>query len=165
MPQIEQINTFASQIFWLLVAFGVLYWLMAKVALPRLEKVIEDRRRRLDDDLEKAAAMKSEAEAVIAAYEKALADARAQAVATVKETNDKLSAEAAQRLAQANAAIAERTTAAEKRIAEARAEAMASVREIAVEAAQAMAERLTGAGVDRGRIQGAVESAMQERTA
>ena len=165
MPQIEQINTFASQIFWLLVAFAVLYWLMAKVALPRLEKVIEDRRRRLDDDLEKAAAMRSEAEAVIAAYEKALADARAQAVASVKATNDKLAAEAAQRLAQANASIAERTTAAEKRIAEARTQAMTSVREIAVEAAQAMAERLTGAGVDRGRIQAAVEGAMQERTA
>ena len=83
----------------------------------------------------------------------------------MKATNDRLSAEAAQRLAPANASSAERTTAAETRIAEARAQAMASVREIAVEAAQAMAETLTGGGVDRGRIEGAVEGAMRERAA
>lgn len=163
MPQIEQVYTFPSQIFWLVVAFAVLYFLMSKVALPRLGRVIEERRRRLDEDLEKAAQMKTEAEAVIAAYEKALADARAQAQATVKETNDRLAAEAAERLRVAGAAIAEKTEAAERRIAEARAAAMASVKDIAAEVALAMTERLTGTAVDPARARAAVEAAMRER--
>jgi F-type H+-transporting ATPase subunit b len=163
MPQISQIDTFPSQIFWLVVAFAVLYLLMAKVALPRLGRVIEERRRRLDDDLEKAAQMKAEAEAVIAAYEKALAEARAQAQATVKATNDRLAAEAAERLRVAGAAIAEKTEAAERRIADARASAMASVKDIAADVAQAMTERLTGSALDAGRARVAVEAAMAER--
>jgi F-type H+-transporting ATPase subunit b len=163
MPQISQIDTFPSQIFWLVVAFAVLYFLMAKVALPRLGQVIEERRRRLDDDLEKAAQMKTEAEAVIAAYEKALAEARAQAQATVKATNDRLAAEAAERLRVAGASIAEKTEAAERRIAEARATAMASVRDIAADVAQAMTERLTGSMLDPARARAAVEAAMAER--
>lgn len=163
MPQIEQVYTFPSQIFWLVVAFAVLYFLMSKVALPRLGRVIEERRRRLDEDLEKAAQMKTEAEAVIAAYEKALADARAQAQATVKETNDRLAAEAAERLRVAGAAIAEKTEAAERRIAAARAAAMASVKDIAAEVALAMTERLTGTAVDPARARAAVEAAMTER--
>jgi F-type H+-transporting ATPase subunit b len=163
MPQISQIDTFPSQIFWLVVAFAVLYLLMAKVALPRLGRVIEDRRRRLDDDLEKAAQMKAEAEAVIAAYEKALAEARAQAQATVKATNDRLAAEAAERLRLAGAAIAERTEAAERRIAEARNAAMVSVRDIAADVAQAMTERLTGSALDPTRARAAVDAAMAER--
>lgn len=163
MPQIEQVYTFPSQIFWLVVAFAVLYFLMSKVALPRLGRVIEERRRRLDEDLEKAAQMKAEAEAVIAAYEKALADARAQAQATVKETNDRLAAEAAERLRVAGAAIAEKTEAAERRIAEARAAAMASVKDIAAEVALAMTERLAGTAVDPARARAAVEAAMTER--
>src|SRR3954466_11887746 len=96
MPQLDA-HTFPTQLFWLVVSFLVLYWLMAKIALPRVEKIIEERRRRLDEDLEKAAQMKSEAEAVIAAYEKALAEARQQAQATVKQTTDRIAAEAAER--------------------------------------------------------------------
>lgn len=163
MPQISQVDTFVSQVFWLVVAFAVLYFLMAKIALPRLGRVIEERRRRLDEDLEKAAQMKTEAEAVIAAYEKALAEARASAQATVKATNDRLAAEAAERLRVAGAAIAAKTEAAEQRIAEARAAAMASVKDIAADVAQAMTERLTGSALDAGRARVAVDAAMAEQ--
>jgi len=53
MPQLH-FHTFPGQIFWLVVSFVLLYWLMVKVALPRIEKIIAERRDRLDDDLEKA---------------------------------------------------------------------------------------------------------------
>src|ERR671937_893360 len=105
MPQLH-FHTFPSQIFWLVVTFAVLYWLMAKVALPRIQRIVEESRNRIDTDLEKAAQMKAEAEAVIAAYEKAIADARAQAQATMKETSDRLAAHAAERQRQANETLA-----------------------------------------------------------
>src|SRR5260370_7582912 len=114
MPQLD-LSTFPSQIFCLAVFFVVPYLLMAKLAIPRIEKVIDERRNRVESDLDKAGRMKSEAEAVIAAYEKALADARHQAQLTMKETSDHLVGIAAERQRQAGAVIAERTGVAEKR--------------------------------------------------
>lgn len=162
MPQLD-VTTFPSQIFWLAVCFVVLYVLMSAVALPRIERIVEDRRRRLDEDLEKATQMKSEAEAVIAAYEKALAESRAQAQATVKETTDRLAAEAAERQRQAASALAAKTAEAELRISEAKTKALGSLREVAVEVAQAMAQRLVGAAPDNARVAAAVDAVMRER--
>jgi F-type H+-transporting ATPase subunit b len=162
MPQLHS-HTFPSQIFWLVVSFALLYWLMAKVVLPRIEKIIEERRNRLDEDLEKAAQMKNEAEAVIAAYQKALADARMQAQAVVKETSDRLAAEAGERQRAAAAEIQQRTSEAEGRIAAAKTQALGQVRDIAVDVAKAAAARLTGAEVPEGEVRGAVDAAMGDR--
>ena len=162
MPQLD-LSTFPSQIFWLAVFFVVLYLLMAKLAMPRIERVIEERRRRIDTDLDKAGQMKTEAEAVIAAYEKALADARHQAQLTMKETSDKLAALAAERQRQAGAVIAERTAVAEKRIATAKSAALADLRGVAVDVARTAAAKLIGGTVDEGRAGAAVDAVLKGR--
>lgn len=162
MPQLD-LSTFPSQIFWLAVFFVVLYLLMAKLAMPKIERVVDERRRRIESDLDKAGQMKTEAEAVIAAYEKALADARHQAQLTMKETGDKLAALAAERQRQAGAVIAERTTVAEKRIATARSAALADLRGVAVDVARAAASKLVGGTVDEGRAGAAVDAVLKGR--
>ena len=162
MPQLD-VSTFPTQIFWLAVTFALLYVLMARVAMPRIESVVEGRRRRIEGDLEKAAQMKAEAEAVMAAYEKALADARHQAQLTMKETAERLDAEAAARQRQAAALIAAKTGEAEKRIAAAKASAMGSLRDVATEVARAAVDRLIGGEVDGARAGAAVDAAMKER--
>jgi F-type H+-transporting ATPase subunit b len=162
MPQLD-VSTFPSQIFWLAVFFVVLYLLMARLALPKIEKIIEERRNRVDGDLDKAGQMKTEAEAVIAAYEKALLDARHQAQLTMKETSDRLGAIAAERQRQAGAVIAERTTIAEQRIAAAKLAAMANLRTVAVEVARAAAAKLVGAEIDDARAATAVDAVLKER--
>ncbi len=162
MPQLN-IADFPTQIFWLFVTFTVLYFLMAKLAVPKIESAVEGRRRKIEGDLEKAAQMKAEAEAVMAAYEKALADARHQAQLTMRETTEKLAAEAAERQRQAAAIIAQKTSEAEKRIVAAKAAAMASLRDIATEVAQAAAGRLTGREIDRSRAGGAVDAVLKGR--
>ena len=62
MPQLEQISTFAGQIFWLAVIFCILLAVMLKVALPRVQGILQERRERIDDDLARAAALRDEAE-------------------------------------------------------------------------------------------------------
>ena len=80
MPQFETAAPFFwSQVFWLIVAFVVLYLLMSKIALPRIAEVLEERQDKIDDDLAKAEKLKNEAEQVLAEYEKAIADARSSA--------------------------------------------------------------------------------------
>ena len=105
MPQLE-VSTFVPQLVWLAITFVILYLLMARIGLPRVGGVIEARRRRIDDDLARAAQLKSEAEAVLAAYQETLAKARAEAQAAVKETTDRLAAEAAERQRQLSETLA-----------------------------------------------------------
>ena len=78
MPQLDP-SLFATQLFWLFVSFMVLFLIAWKAAVPRIADVLNARQNRIDGDLERAQALKSEAEDVLAAYERALADASAEA--------------------------------------------------------------------------------------
>ncbi len=164
MPQLD-FSTFLPQLFWLVVTFLVLYVLMKALALPQVGRAIEARRQRLDDDLTQAGQMKAEAEAVLAAYQKSLVEARAQAQAVVQETKDRLAAEAAERQRRLAAALAEQIAAAEAEIAAARERALADVRGVAVDAARAVAEKLTDAAADPAKVTAAVDRILAGRAA
>jgi F-type H+-transporting ATPase subunit b len=135
-------QTFASQLFWLVIAFVLLYVLMAKVAIPRVGAIIENRQKRIDDDIAEAGKLKQQSDEAIATYEKALADARSRAQGIANETRERqqAAADAARKTleGQLNAKLAE----AEKTIAATKHAAMANVRGIAADAAKAIIERL-----------------------
>ena len=80
-------STFPSQLLWLSVIFVLLYVLMARVALPRIASIVQQRRKHIDDDLSEAQRFKEQSEAAIAAHEKALADARDHARTIVDTCN------------------------------------------------------------------------------
>src|SRR6266436_2383848 len=147
MPQLD-VATFVPQLVWLAVTFGVLYLLMARVGLPRVGGVIEARRHRVDDDLARAAQLKADAEAVMAAYQETLARARAQAQAAVKDTTERMAAEAAEQQRQLSESIARQTAEAERQIAAAKQRALAEMHDLAVEVAQAVTEKVIGSAAD-----------------
>lgn len=163
MPQLD-LATFPPQLVWLAITFLALYLLMAKLGLPRISRVLGVRRERIEGDLEKAQQMKAEAEAVIAAYERALAEARQQAQQTLKETTDRLNAAGVERLRQVAEKLAAETGAAERRIAEAKSAALGNIREVAVDVARAAAVKLTGGDIDSGKAAAAVDAALRERS-
>jgi F-type H+-transporting ATPase subunit b len=162
MPQLD-IATFAPQLIWLAITFILLYVVMAKAGLPRVGGILAARRGRIDGDLEQAAQMKSEAEAVMAAYDKALAEARTQAQITLRETTEQLAAFAAERQRKVAEELARETGAAERRIDAAKREAMASLRDVAVDVTRAAALKLTGSELDQIRAAAAVDDAMRGR--
>ena len=139
-----QAQTFASQLVWLAIAFVLLYVLMSKIALPRVASIIEGRQKKIEGDLAEAGRLKTQSDEAVAAYEKALADARANAQAIANETRDKQAAAAETRRKaledELNAKLAE----AEKTIAATKQAAMANVRGIAADATKAIVERLIG---------------------
>jgi hypothetical protein len=75
-------TTFASQLVWLAITFAVLYWLMAKVAIPRIAGILAARQGRVAGDIGAAEQAKANSEAARLGNEKALADARAYEVET-----------------------------------------------------------------------------------
>ena len=157
MPQLNS-AVFLPQLFWLAVIFGLLYFVMSRVALPEIAAVLEERRKRIAGDLDRAADLKAKADEAVAAYEQRLAEARMRAEALARETRDRLNAEAEERRKALEAQLNERLAAAEARIEALKSQAMSNVRTIAAEAAGAIVEQLTG---DR-PAPAAVETALGE---
>jgi len=151
-------STFPSQLVWLLIAFGFLYWYMATRALPKIGQVIEDRRARIAQDLDDATMMQQKADAAAAAHEKTLAAARAKAQAMAQAARDEAAAAAGAKRKALESELAARIAAAEKQIAATRAQAMTNVSEIAREATGAIVERLGGRPPDAKTIARAVDS-------
>jgi F-type H+-transporting ATPase subunit b len=162
MPQLD-ISTFVPQLVWLALTFLLLYGLMAKVALPRVGHALERRRKQIEDDLAAARRLKAESETVLAAYEKSLAEARAEAQGTIRETMERLAEAAAIRQREASAKLAAETEAAEARIATARNTAMANVRSVAIDVAHSAVSRLLDKDIDEGHTAAAVDAALKER--
>ncbi len=161
MPQLT-FTDYPPQIFWLVVTFAILYVLMAYVALPRVESVLEERRKRIADDLEAAERSKKDSEAVIAQYEAALAQARSRAQAISADSRAKVGADSAAQRSATEAKLAGDVRAAEGRIAAARDEALAKIDGVATEAATGIVERLLGQAPAAGAVAAAVANAARK---
>lgn len=143
LPQLNVID-FAPQLFWLALSFAALYVLLARVVIPRIESVIDDRRTRIQHDLDAAERLKTETEKALAAYEEAYAAARSKASDIAKRTHEALAADVEAERSRVEAQVVARIAEAEARIGETKAKAMAHVNEIASETAEAIVARLIG---------------------
>jgi F-type H+-transporting ATPase subunit b len=152
---------FASQLFWLALAFVVLYVLMAKVALPRVGAILQMRRARIEADLAEAQRFREQSEAAGVAYEKALADARNRAQGIANETRDKLMGEAEERRKALEAKLNVQLAEAERTIAATKSAAMANVRDVAQESASAIVERLIGAAPSAASVTQALDRVLK----
>jgi len=136
--------SFPSQLLWLAISFAVLYMLMSRLALPKVGATIEKRQETIDADLAAADADRQKTDAAIAAYEKALAEAKARAQGIAAESRDAIQADLAAKRSAAEADLTAKVTAAEARIAQTKVEALTHVDEIAAETAQAVVGQLVG---------------------
>ncbi len=159
MPQFDP-TTFASQLFWLIVTFGLLFVLASRVLLPRIAGILEARQEKIDDDLDRAAAVKAEAETVLAAYEKTMADGKAEAQGLLRQATDEMAAAGARRHEELAAKLAGVVAEAAARIHEARSAAVDNIGQVAGEVAQAAIQRLVGVEVDQAAAGKAVKAAM-----
>ncbi|EBA06307.1 F0F1 ATP synthase subunit B' [Sagittula stellata] len=149
-----------NQVFWLIITLVVIYFILARVALPRIASVLAERQGTITNDIAAAEDLKSKAEEAEKAYEKALADARAEAQAIAQKTRDDIKGELDDAIAKADADIAAKGAESEKAIAEIRASAMQHVEVVAKDTAQAIVAAL-GMSADEGRISAAVDNQLK----
>ena len=154
-------HSFASQLVWLVIAFVLLYVLMSKWALPRVGGIIESRQKRIDDDVAEAGALKVQSDEAVAAYEKALADARAKAQAIANKTRDEHAAVAEARRKRLEDELNAKLASAETTIAATKAAAMSNVRGIAEDATRAIVVRLIGRAPSDKAVTDAVADALK----
>jgi F-type H+-transporting ATPase subunit b len=153
--------TFASQLLWLAITFAALYLLMSKIALPRIGGILDDRKGRIDADLAAADASRQKTDAAIAAYEAALAAAKAKAQGIANESREAIQADLAAKRSAVEADLAGKVSTAEARIAQTKAEALTHVDEIATETAQTVVSQLVG-DVSADSVRQAVAKASKE---
>jgi len=150
-------TTYASQLFWLAITFGIFYWLMSKMLIPRLSNILEMRQARIAADLDKANEYKEQADEAIAAYEQALAEAKSNANEIATKARDKAKAEAEAERTKVEEALAGKLADAEKRISEVRASAMAEVGTIAEDVTGSIMDQLIGAKVTKADLAKAID--------
>lgn len=161
LPQLNS-ATFPSQIFWLIVAFAALYYLLTKRALPRVGEILEARQERIAADLDRAAALRAEAEEALSRHQAVVAEAQAKAAAQIKATQERIAAEMAKRQAEVDADLNRKLAEAEARIGAARDAALAQVQNVAVEVAQAAVERLAGLRLTEAEVEAALDRVQRE---
>jgi F-type H+-transporting ATPase subunit b len=156
---------FASQLFWFAICFIAFYFVIARVAIPRIGAILGERRGRIEGDLGEAEKAKQEAEAAGIAYEKALAEARARAFDIAEEAGDKARAAAAEERTANEADLARKLADAEARIADIKRRALGEVGAIAADTAEAVVKALADASPTAAEVQEAVAGAMSGRSA
>ena len=170
MPQLD-VQTYASQIFWLIVSFIVLYFLVAKVAMPRISEVLEERQERIEDDLDKAETLKKEAYLVKIEYEKALSSAREKASDATRQAQEEIAKHGAEVEALANQKVTNMLKDAESRIKKARLEVDAGgdasvdtlEQSVARDIVGDTVQKLIGVGVSSNDIDSAISNIVREQ--
>ena len=152
-------ETYPSQLFWLAISFAALFLVLWRIAGPRINGVITMRRGAINDDIAKADKARGDAEAASAAYQTALAGARARAQSLAEENRQALNAEIAKAKAGAEAEAGRAIAGAEARIAQMREDAKTHVTRAAAEAAIAIVARLTGETVSEAEVAAALKEA------
>lgn len=162
MPQLDFSNPLTiAQVVWMAIIFGLLYYILARYALPQVAEVLEGRASRIAVDLDSARAAKAQADAAVAEITEAGRRAAAEAQAGISTAVAQAKAEAAEQSRAADERLNAQLAVAERRIGEARKSAMGALREVATETAGLVVSRLTGQPADATSVDAAVARAMQ----
>jgi len=160
MPQLD-FTTFPNQIFWLAVAIVIIYLMLSRVALPRIGAVLAERRGTITNDIARAEDLRQKAEEAEAAYQKALADARAEANRIIDKAKAAMQEDLDVALQKADAEIAARTAESERRIAEIRESAAEAVETVARDTAREVLAAL-GQKADARSVNAAVTARLKQ---
>ena len=161
MPQIEQLaEIYASQIFWLAVVFGLIFFGIGYGMLPKIQSTIEARDSRIANDLAAAEAARAAADETEAAYRARMDRNRAEAMKVTQSAKQASARATEERVRAADAENAARVEAAEERLRSAAEAAMGQVEQMAAEAAREMAAKLAGLSVSREQAAQAVKAAV-----
>lgn len=149
MPQIAQLaETYASQIFWLAIFFGFVFFVIGRGMVPKVMATVEARDRQIAADLAAAETARAAADAEEQSWLTQAARQREEAQALIAKAKAEAAASAEARLAKAATVIDARVAEAEGNIAAARINAAAEIEAVAADAAGDIVQRLAGITID-----------------
>ena len=147
LPQLD-FSTYAPQIFWMFVAFIILYVFFSKKTLPEISGMVETRREKIEGDLDDAQSLKEKAETVQGEYEEALRQARDKAAKTFKSTEEKIKENGNAKLEAFKERADKLNQETEAKLNKAKDQIMSDTHSIAAEIASIAAEKIVGIPAD-----------------
>jgi len=149
MPQIAQLSmVFASQLFWLVISFGLIFFFVGRGMLPKVRSTISARTEKIADDLEKAKAAQADAEKTEAAWRERMDRTKVEATNIAQEAKRQSARDTEARVKAALEEIDAKVEHARLRIRTAVETARSELEVTAAEAAREMVGQLTGLKID-----------------
>jgi len=159
MPQIEQLPyIFTSQLFWLLVVFGIIFFGIGRGMLPKIQSTVDLREQRIADDLAQAQSARAAAEQTEEAWRARMDEARAEAARLAQEARQQSARETEAKVRGAADKINAKVEAAEQQIRHSVETARAEIETMTAEVTRDMVARLTGIQVDPADAAAAVKA-------
>ncbi|HEX6742482.1 MAG TPA: ATPase [Sphingomicrobium sp.] len=150
MPQLAQLpEIFWSQLFWLVVVFGIIFFVIGRGMLPKIQSTVALRESKIAEDLERAQAARAAADETEVAWRARMDAARADAARIAQEAKQASAADTEAKVRKAADKLARKVEASEQRIGEAVASARSEIEAVAAELTQDLVGRLTGITVER----------------
>jgi F-type H+-transporting ATPase subunit b len=161
MPQITQLPLiFFSQLFWLLLVFGIIFFGIGRGILPKIQSTVDAREKKIAGDLEQAQAARAAADETEAAWRARMEAARAEAGRLAQDAKQKSAQDTEKKVKAAADKLNAKVETSEAKIRESLAAARAEIETVAAEATREMVQRLTGIKVDTKEAAIAVKAEM-----
>jgi F-type H+-transporting ATPase subunit b len=161
MPQITQLPIiFTSQLFWLLLVFGILFFAIGRGMVPKIRGVVEQRDSKISGDLEAAQRAREEAETTESAYRERMDASRAEAMKLAQAAKQSAAREAEERVKAVEAKVGGKVAEAETRIRKALETALSDLDSVASEATRDLVAKLTGKDVPEAEARAAVKAVL-----
>lgn len=161
MPQLAQLpDIFWSQLFWLAVVFGIVFFVFGLGVVPKVEATVDARDGKIAEDLAGAERARAQASETEAAYNARIEESRGEALKVAAAAKADSARRTEERMKAVDAEIRAKVEAAEARIRAATDSALGEIESVAAEAAQDMVSRLAGVGVTKAEAGKAVKAVM-----
>ena len=156
MPQLDP-TYWASQAFWLILVFSILYISIAKLYLPKIKNNLDDRENKIKEDLDAASKFKDLSELKLQEYEKILADSKKEIIKIHLESKNKLDKDIQIKKDIMEKEIESEITKAHKEISELKKNSISDIQNISEHIALDLIENISGDKLNESSVKAAVE--------
>ncbi len=156
MPQLDP-KYWASQAFWLILVFSILYISIAKFYLPKIKKNLDDRENKIKEDLDEANNMKNLSEKKLKEYNIILENSKKEVSKILLESKNDLNKEIQNKKSTMEKEIENEITKAQKEISELKKSSIISINNISQEITSNIIEKLSGDKLNESSVKATVE--------
>ena len=156
MPQLDP-KYWASQAFWLILVFSILYISIAKFYLPKIKKNLDDRENKIKEDLDEANKMKSLSEKKLEEYNIILENSKKEVAKILLESKNTLNKDIQSKKDSMEKEIENEISKAQKEILQLKKNSINSINNISQEITSNIIEKISGDKLNESSIKAAVE--------
>ena len=156
MPQLNP-EFWVSQIFWLIITFGILFIVLSKFVLPKISNNLETRKSQILENIETAEKQREESEKKIKEFDKIILDSKNQAKNFFSEAREKVINDISKKRAALEKDIDSEINAAENEIDQLKKSSQDKITKIAIETSSDLVKQLIGEEVNNSSISAIVE--------